>query len=124
MLPDLPTVVVWLGPAVAAAAVAWRVDRRFAAPLRGESPPPGFASPRRRALAFGLVAATLYAGLFLPLVLPGLTEPIELSAINPARLFLVHALLAAVLAAWVLVAYGGGGRSGEPPVVAPDRRPA
>jgi membrane protease YdiL (CAAX protease family) len=91
--------------------VAGWFDRRLADPRRGDPPPPGLASPWRRSLAFGLVAAILYGGLFLPLTLPGLESEVDLATLRPARLFLLHGLLAIVLAAWAAVAYGGGGRA-------------
>lgn len=104
----------WLAPALAAAVVAGWIDRRLVDSRRGDPPPPGFASPWRRSLAFGLVAAILYGGLFLPLALPGLESEVDMATLNPARLFLLHALLAIVLAAWAAVAYGGGARAATP----------
>ena len=69
------------------------------------------------------MAATLDAGLFLPQALPGLDAQIEPSSLNPARLFLAHALLAVVLAAWALAAYGGGRPRVEPSAPVPPAGP-
>jgi membrane protease YdiL (CAAX protease family) len=110
---DSPTLVVLGGYALAAAvaaAVAWLVDRRAAVSPGG--PPPGFATPWRRAAAFGLVAATLFAGLLAPLALVAASggAPVlagDLSELPPGRLFLLHGLLAAATFAWGLLAYGG-----------------
>jgi membrane protease YdiL (CAAX protease family) len=106
-----------LGPALAAAAVAWLFDLRVTQPGRREPAPPGFATPWRRATAFALLAALFFVALFAPLATPAV-EATDLATLHPSRLFLLHGILAAVLIAWAALAYAGAGRRAGP------RRPA
>jgi membrane protease YdiL (CAAX protease family) len=55
------------------------------------------------------VATILYSGLLLPLALPGLEADVDLTSVHPGRLFVLHALLAAALAGWGLLAFAGAG---------------
>lgn len=72
-------------------------------------PPPGFAFPWRRAAAAALLGGLFYVGVFAPLATLGLpVEPLtalDLAATSPWQLFTLHALLAAVMLVWGLLAY-------------------
>jgi membrane protease YdiL (CAAX protease family) len=106
----------WLAPPIAAAAAAALFDRRLErAAGAGAAPPPGLARPGRRLAAGALLAGLFYLTLFAPLSLPAeAVTPADLSAVPPARLFLLHAVLVIGLAVWLLLAYGGRPAPGEP----------
>ncbi len=69
----------------------------------------------RRALADALLAFVFWLGVFAPLVEMGSKAPIDVSKLSAPRLFLLHAVLVLVMAAWYFLGFGfkrsaGGGR--------------
>jgi membrane protease YdiL (CAAX protease family) len=72
--------------------------------LRRERPP-GFRVPWRRAAAAALLAGVFYVGVFAPLGSVGLDIELDLTGTRPWQLFSLHALLAAVMLVWGLLAY-------------------
>lgn len=86
-----------LGAVLAAAACDVLTSRREQAP--------GFAVPWRRAAAVALLAGVFYVGVFAPLGTIGLDTELDLSGTAPWELFSLHALLAAVMLVWGLLAY-------------------
>jgi membrane protease YdiL (CAAX protease family) len=104
----------WLAPPLAAAATAALFDRGLAREPSGALPP-GLEHPLRRLAAGALLAALLYLSLFAPLALPpDLAVPADFSAVAPWRLFLMHAVLLAGLAAWTALAWLRQPRAPEP----------
>jgi membrane protease YdiL (CAAX protease family) len=91
-------------PVLAAVLAAVAVDR-FAA--RRGALPPGFTVPWRRAAALALLAALFWVGVFFALGIAGGELERDLSAVRPWELFTLHALLAAGLLAWGLLAHAG-----------------
>lgn len=96
-------------PVVAGAACAWWIDRSMA--TRGLLPP-GFAgtSPvavRRRVLAMVLLALFLWLGVFAAAGQIGLPSRVEIDfeRLSPLNLFLMHGILVATLAAWMVLGY-------------------
>ncbi len=107
------------GPLLAAAGTALAADLLIAR----RDPPPGFASPWRRATAAGLLGAIFYAAVFAPLGALGLEVDLDLSQTRPWELFSLHALLVVVLAGWGALAYAGrAGRRSEGAAAAPSPR--
>lgn len=97
----------WLAPPLAAAATAVLFDRGLAR-AAGGPPPPALERPLHRLAAGALLAALFYLTLYAPLALPpDLAVPADLSAVRPWRLFLMHAVLLAGIAAWMALAWLG-----------------
>lgn len=102
-----------LGPALLAAGAAVAFDRA----MEGRRLLPGaLAREPWRRLAAGLVLwGVLWLGVFLPLGTVGLEQPLfDPSAATVPRLFLLHGLLTAGLAAWMLLAFPPSGRQRQP----------
>jgi membrane protease YdiL (CAAX protease family) len=97
---------VWrlLLPVVPALFFAWLVEWGCA---RHGVYPPGFRDPLRRWVARLALAGVLYIGVFLPLGMIGTRMPEDLTAIPTPRLFLLHLLMLAALALWMLAGYAG-----------------
>lgn len=96
-------------PMVAGAACAWWIDRSMA--TRGLLPP-GFAgaSPaaiRRRVLAMLLLALFLWMGVFFAAGQIGTPSRVEVDfeRLSPLNLFLMHGILVATLAVWMVLGY-------------------
>lgn len=96
-------------PMVAGAACAWWIDRFMA--TRGLLPP-GFAGAssaavRRRVLAMVLMALFLWLGVFSAAGQIGVPSRVEIDfeRLSPLNLFLMHAILVATLAAWMVLGY-------------------
>jgi membrane protease YdiL (CAAX protease family) len=101
-----------LGPAAAAVAAAWALDRLC---RRKGLMPPGFRYPWRRAAASALVFLILWFGIFAPLGEIGLAEPkLDLSAISVPRLFLLHGMLALVVLGWMVLGFANLDRARRP----------
>ena len=96
----LETVQPWLPPLLALGAVV-AFDR--AEGRRGLTPP-GFASPVRRGIFLVLFALVLAVGVFGALAGPA---EIDLEALRPAQLFLLHFLFLSLLLLWHGLAFGG-----------------
>jgi hypothetical protein len=135
---DVPELLRTVLPVLAAVLAAVAVDR-FAA--RRGALAPGFAAPWRRAAALALLAALFYVGVFFALGIAGGELERDLSAVRSWELFTLHALLAAGLLAWGLLAHAGApgrarpaappaaldaaaGPAAEPPSPAPVAPPA
>lgn len=95
-----------IGPPLLALAAAAAVDRMAAAKRLD---PPGFRDPVRRLFAGGLVAGVFWIGIFAALGAPGEAAAKDLSGVPTVRLFLLHAILVAVLALWYLLGFAGFG---------------
>src|SRR4051794_35494182 len=81
--------------------------------------PPGFRQFWRRGLATLAVTLLLAVGVFAPLGALGATDAApDPSAISTPQLFLLHALMAATIGIWSLLASPGGG-AGPAPAPAP-----
>jgi membrane protease YdiL (CAAX protease family) len=91
-----------LGLPMLAALVAAAVCDLLA--VRNERPP-GFAVPWRRAAAAALLGGLFYVGVFAPLGTIGQAVELDLTGTAPWELFTLHALLAAVMLVWGLLAY-------------------
>lgn len=96
-------------PMVAGAACAWWIDRSMA---RRGLLPPGFAgaSPaaiRRRVLAMLLLALFLWMGVFFAAGQIGTPSRVEVDfeRLSPLNLFLMHGILVATLAVWMVLGY-------------------
>lgn len=107
---------------LAAGACAWWIDRSTAA--RGLLPP-GFARARpaegsalpllswlfevyRRPAATALLGLVLWVGVFAAvgqIGLPSAMDQIDFESLSPLRLFQMHAILVAMLAAWLMLGY-------------------
>ena len=100
-------------PPVLAVGSAWFVDRLCAA--RGLLPP-GFLRPWRRGLAFLALALFFWIALYGNLANLGReAPPLDLTHMNPARLFLVHFMMIGTLLAWFLAGYAGRAGTAPPP---------
>lgn len=93
----------------AGAACAWWIDRSTVA--RGLRPP-GFADAAsgdlRRLTAMILLAVVLWFGVFAAagqIGLPSSIDEIDFERLSPANLFVMHAILVATLAVWLLLGY-------------------
>jgi membrane protease YdiL (CAAX protease family) len=102
-----------IGPLVLAVAAALYVDRTMARrgclpPRFGSSPleglPPAFEPWLRRALGTTVVAVILWGAAFAPLASLGEAPP-DTAELTIPRLFFLHGLLVAALAAWYAVGY-------------------
>jgi membrane protease YdiL (CAAX protease family) len=67
--------------------------------------PPGFREPWRRSLAFFLVAGILLVGVFAPLGMIGMEVEPDLARLTTLRLFQLHMMFVAALAAWFLLGF-------------------
>ena len=91
-------------------ACAWWIDRSTAA--RGLLPP-GFGSAtgeglERRLAAMALLGLVLWIGVFVAvgqIGLPSVMDQIDFENLSPLRLFQMHAILVAMLAAWLMLGY-------------------
>lgn len=92
-----------LGPLVLALVSATAFDQLSRA--RGLEPP-GFRQPWRRMLGLGVLAATLYIGVFLALGQVGLPHP-DLREVPAPQLFALHAIFVLALGVWLLLAFAG-----------------
>jgi hypothetical protein len=76
--------------------------------LRGVEPVERISPVLRRTLAFLIVASVLFLAVFQPLALIGAEQPeLDLDAVSPLQLFVLHAILAVSLVLWGLLAYSG-----------------
>lgn len=97
-------------PLLAGGACAWWIDRSTAA--RGLLPP-GFGSAtgeglERRLAAMALLGLVLWIGVFVAvgqIGLPSVMDQIDFENLSPLRLFQMHAILVAMLAAWLMLGY-------------------
>jgi membrane protease YdiL (CAAX protease family) len=89
-------------PLAAALATAFAFDQLCA---RKGLLPPGFRSAWRRGAAFVLLAALLWGAVFLPLGRLGEALVLDPSKITTPQLFVLHALMLAVVAAWFALGY-------------------
>ncbi len=104
------TLVRFMLPLVAGIACAWWIDRSTAA--RGLLPP-GFAGASlsavyRRVAAMALLGLVLFVGVFAAIGqigLPSAMDQIDFERLSPLRLFQMHAILVAMLAAWLVLGY-------------------
>jgi membrane protease YdiL (CAAX protease family) len=111
-LGPLSLLVRLLGPAVLALAAAWTLDWMC---RRKGLLPPGFRHPWRRGAASALIFLILWFGIFAPLGTIGLPQPqLDLSSISTPRLFLLHAMLVAVVLGWFALGFAA---VGAPPAV-------
>ncbi|HVS01853.1 MAG TPA: CPBP family intramembrane glutamic endopeptidase [Thermoanaerobaculia bacterium] len=69
--------------------------------------PPGFRSPWRRVGGLMVVALVLYPGVFLSLAQIGAPLQIDFDAVATHELFLLHGMLLAALAAWLVLGFAG-----------------
>lgn len=100
-------------PALLALIVTHLLDRRLS--VRGLLPP-GFKDPIRRILGSLVVFLILWGGIFSSLGTIGLDVPLpDLSALPTPQLFLLHAILLAVIGTWFLLGYAGVARISHPP---------
>lgn len=98
------------GPIALAIVAAYGFDRLAA--QRGLDPP-GFRDPARRLAAGGLVALVLWLVCFAALGSVGQASRLpDLSGVSWLRLFAVHAMLVAAIAAWYLLGFAGHGTLG------------
>ncbi|HKI86641.1 MAG TPA: CPBP family intramembrane glutamic endopeptidase [Thermoanaerobaculia bacterium] len=115
-----------LAAPILAVLAAWAFDRmserrgltpprfRLPAPVTGipggDLPPvrnPGMTAPIvRRAVADGLLASVFWLGVFAPLAELGSKAPIDISKLSAPRLFLLHAVLVVMMAAWYFLGFG------------------
>ncbi len=103
---DFEDVLRGVGPLILAALAAWVTDHITA---RRNLQPPGFATTWRRVTAAGVVAGVFFVGVFSPLGRLGLPLETDYSAVHPAQLFGLHALLVLTIAAWYLLGFAGAG---------------
>ena len=104
------TLVRFILPLVAGVACAWWIDRSTAA--RGLLPP-RFGSAtgeglERRLAAMALLGLVLWIGVFAAvgqIGLPTVMDQIDFENLSPLRLFQMHAILVALLAAWLMLGY-------------------
>lgn len=104
------TLVRFILPLVAGIACAWWIDRSTAA--RGLLPP-RFGSAtgeglERRLAAMALLGLVLWIGVFAAagqIGLPSVMDQIDFENLSPLRLFQMHAILVALLAAWLMLGY-------------------
>lgn len=90
-------------------AAALYLDRRSAG--LGLLPPAFAISPWRRAAASALLAGMFFLSAFAPILSMGESEPLDLSTVPAASLFVGHAMLLAATLAWVLLGFAGTGTS-------------
>ena len=95
-----------VGPPALAIAAALAVDRMAAA--RGLDPP-GFREPVRRILAGALLAGVFWVGIFGALGAPSGEATKDLQGTPMVQLFLLHAVLVAVIGLWYLLGFAGFG---------------
>ncbi len=108
-------------PFLLALIVTHFLDRRLS--VRGLLPP-GFKDPIRRILGSLAVFLILWGGIFASLGTIGLEAPQpDLSALPTPQLFLMHAILLAVIGVWFLLGYAGVARISPPPPAAPAAAP-
>ncbi|MCY3968818.1 MAG: CPBP family intramembrane metalloprotease [Acidobacteria bacterium] len=97
-------------PLVAGVACAWWIDRSTAV---RRLLPPGFGSAtgeglERRLAAMALLGLVLWIGIFAAfgqIGLPSVMDQIDFESVSPLRLFQMHAILVAMLAAWLMLGY-------------------
>ena len=87
--------------------VEWGCARHGVYPL-------GLRDPLRRWVARLALAGVLYIGVFLPLGMIGTRVQEDLTAIPTPRLFLLHLLMLAALALWMLAGSAGTGGARQP----------
>jgi membrane protease YdiL (CAAX protease family) len=99
-----------LAPPILGALAAIFFDRATA--RRGLTPP-GFATPWRRGAALFVIGFVLTIGVFGGLFAIGEKSTVDYSTIDPAQLFLLHALLLLTLVVWYLLGFPDRGSVGR-----------